>query len=114
MATIPVESYGHAVLLRLGGEQNEDVFNVLSQTVDHELEHKDVVDVVFEMSEVTFMDSAILEYFLDLQDRLAERFGRVRLANCSTNVLKILEITRTRNEFDIFEDIDSAVKSMNL
>lgn len=114
MATIPVESYGHAVLLKLSGEQNADVLDLVSQTVNHELEHEEVIDVVFDMSEVAFLDSAVLEYLLDLQDRLVERFGRVRFAHCGEEVKKILEITRLIHEFDIFEDVDSAVKSMGL
>ena len=110
--TIGAESYGHAVILNLKGDLTEDVLGPLRQAVDHQLADKQVIDLVFNLDEVPFIDSSCLEYLVDLQDSLAERLGQVRLARCDVNVRKILEITRLDSTFEIFEDLTEAVKAV--
>jgi anti-sigma B factor antagonist len=108
---VSAESYGHAVLLNLKGDLVEDALAAFQQTVDHQLAGKDVVDLVLNLQEVPFLDSISLEWLLDLQDHLAQRMGQVRLAKCSPDVRKILEITRLDSIFEIFEDIPEAIKA---
>lgn len=109
---IGVESYGHAVILNLKGELTEDSLEALRQAVDRELGGREVVDVVLNMEQVPFIDSAALEYLLELQDQLAERFGQVRLLQCDQNVGKILEITRLDTAFEVFEEVSQAIKAL--
>jgi len=111
---ITAESYGHAVILNLKGELTEDALGAFKQSVGHQLGGKDVVDLVLNCQDVTFIDSAGLEYLLDLQDQLAERLGQVRLAKCSQDVRKILEVTRLEPAFDLFEEIPEAIKATEL
>ncbi|MHC4985532.1 MAG: STAS domain-containing protein [Planctomycetota bacterium] len=108
---ISVENYGRAVVLNIFGDLNEDALSVLQETIMHHLQRKDVVDVVLNMAESPFMDSAVLEYLLDLQDSLCGTFGSIRFVNCDENVRSILEVTRLEHEFGLFEDIDEAVKA---
>jgi len=108
------ESYGHAVILNLKGEFGEDAVGTVRQAVEHQLESEDVVDVVFNLGAVGFIDSAALEYLMDLQDRLAERFGRVKIACPDENVKLILEFTRLLSVFEVFSETHEAVKSAAL
>lgn len=110
--SIQVESYGHAVILNLKGDLAEDTLGAFSQEVDRQLEGKEVVDIVLNMEAVTFVDSQALEALLDLQDRLAERLGQVRLVKCQDNVAKILEITALDSVFESFDDVNEAVKAL--
>jgi len=109
---IATESYGHAVILNLKGELTEDALGAVRQAVDHQLEPAEVVDVVFNLEGVPFIDSSGLEYLLDLQDRLAERFGQVKLVRPDDNVTLILEFTRLRSIFEIYKETHEAVKSL--
>ena len=109
--SITVESYGHSVLLNIKGELTEDTLAGFNQDVDRQLQDKDVIDLVLNMENVPFVDSNAMEYLLDLQDRLAERMGQVKLLRCDENVRKILEITRLESSFEIFKDIHEAVKT---
>ncbi len=111
--TTTAESYGHAVILNIKGELTEDSLDAFTQVVNHQLESgKDVIDLVLNMENVPFVDSASLEYLLDLQDRLAERLGQVKLVNCDEYVRKILEITRLETVFEICKDVTEAVKAI--
>ncbi len=109
---ITAESYGHAVILNLKGDLTEDSLGAIQQAVDHQLASKEVIDLVLNLENVPFMDSACLEYLMSLQDRLAERLGQVRLVKCDDNVRKILEITRLDSTFEIFNDPTEAVKAV--
>ena len=109
---ITAESYGRTVLLNINGELNEDAINALRQAVDHQMLSQDVVDIVLNMEQVPFIDSAVLEYLLDLQDTLIKRLGQVKLANCDENVTKILEMTRLNGDFELFSDVAEAVKTI--
>lgn len=107
--SIPVEDYGHAVILKPKGELTEDTLDSFKEAVDHQLEDEAVIDVIVDMEEIAFIDSNVLEYLLDLQDSLHEKFGQVRLARCDENVTKILEITRLDLVFETFSDTNDAV-----
>ena len=109
---ITVESYGHAVILNLKGELTEDAVSSLKEAVDHQLENPDVVDIAFNLETVPFVDSAALEYLLDLQDQLDERLGQVRLIQCDENVCKILEITRLDTVFELFDNVSQTVRAV--
>ena len=111
---IAAESYGHAVMLNLQGELTEDGLDAFSKAVDHQLEGKNVIDLVLNLSNVPFIDSAAMEYLLDLQDRLAEKLGQVKLAQPDENIRKILEITRLESAFEIYDDISQAVKALQV
>jgi anti-anti-sigma factor len=106
---VTAESYGHAVLLNLRGDLVEDTLAAFQQAVDHQLAAKDVVDVVLDLHEVRFLDSAALECLLDLQDRLVERLGQVRLVCCAPEVRTILAMTRLDATFEIFEQVPEAI-----
>ncbi len=109
---IQSESYGHAAILILEGELTEDSLGVFSQAVDHQLDNTDVVDLVLNMQKTPFVDSASLEYLLDIQERLNERLGRVKFVKVDEYLRKILEITRLDSVFEAFDDVPSAVKVM--
>jgi anti-anti-sigma factor len=111
---LTAESYGHAVILNLKGELTEDSLVALRQAVDHHLSEGEVVDLVLNLEQVPFIDSACLEYLLDLQDKLAEKFGQVKLTNCDSNVMKILEITHLTTNFETLRDVADAVKAIQV
>ncbi len=109
---IQVESYGHAVMLILKGELTADSLGAIRRAVDHQLKDQNVIDVLFNMEKVNFIDSAAMEYLLDLSDQLAERLGLIKLVKPNETVRKILEIIEMDATFEIFSDVPQAVKAI--
>lgn len=109
---IQAESYGQAVMLILEGELTEDSLEVTKRAVDHQLKNRNVIDVLFNMEKVHFIDSAAMEYLLDLSDQLAERLGQIKLVKPNETVRKILEIIEMEAMFEIFSDVPQAVKAI--
>ncbi len=108
---VKVESYGHALILNCRGELNADGLEAFSQEVEHHLTEQ-VNEVVLHCGEITFVDSAGLEYLLELQDRLAERLGQVTLTNLPESIATILQMTRLEGSFEIRADVSEAVKAI--
>lgn len=109
---ITAESYGHAVILVLKGDLTADSLDMFRQAVKHQLAETAIHDVVLNMEGVPFVDSAALEYLLDLQEQLAERLGQVKLLRVDENVAKILEMTRLDATFERFDQAAQAVKTL--
>lgn len=111
---ITAENYGHAVVLIVKGELIGDTLTAFRREVDKQLRDHEVVDIVLDLQAASAIDSEVLEYLLDLQDRLAEKFGQVKVARVQPPIRKILEITRLDTEFEIFEEPSQAIKVMQL
>jgi anti-anti-sigma factor len=109
---VSAETCGHAVILNPTGELTEDTLAAFSRVVAHQLAGDQVIDVLINLESVPFLDSAALEYLLDLQDKLAEKLGQVKLIKPDENVRKILEITRLSSTFETFDDLPAAVKAV--
>ena len=110
---ITAESYGHAVMLIVSGDLTEDSLAAFREAMQHQLDGKEVVDLVLNLEGVPFIDSACLEYLLDMQELLAERMGQIRLVRCDQNVKKILEITHLETTFEQCDRVDEALKAVH-
>jgi len=108
---IKSERYGQALILRCKGELTGDTLEVFAKEVKRQMADK-AADVVLSLEEVPFIDSAGLEYLLDLQDELMASGGQISLTNVDENVAKILEITRLDAGFEVLPDVVDAVKVM--
>ena len=109
---VTTERYGQAAILNCKGELTVDSVEAFKRVVEHQLEDNQVRDVVLNLQEAPFVDSAALEYLLDLQERLSERLGQVKLVGLDENLVKIFEITRLDNAFEHCPDVSEAVKTI--
>ena len=109
---VTAESYGQAVILNCKGELTADSLEAFRRAVDHQLAEQQVRDLVLNLEEVPFLDSASLEYLLELQATLAERLGQVKLARLDGNLRTIMEITRLESAFERYEDLSEAVRTV--
>lgn len=109
---ITAESYGQAVILNCKGELTADSLEAFRRAVEHQLAEEKVRDLVLNFEEVPFLDSAALEYLLELQAALADRLGQVKLARLDENLRKIMEITRLESAFERYDDLSEAVRTV--
>ncbi|MDP9175841.1 MAG: STAS domain-containing protein [Planctomycetota bacterium] len=67
--------------------------------------------VVVDLSGVPFVDSASLEALLDITDELGEGGQCLKLCAVNKVVRQVLELTEIDSHFDLYEDMNSAVRS---
>lgn len=67
--------------------------------------------MVLEMDRTELYDSAGLTALLDLQDKLREQGGNVKVSGLNDTGRKIFEVTRFDRRFDVFDSLIDAVSS---
>jgi anti-sigma B factor antagonist len=66
---------------------------------------------LFDLSEVDFIDSTGLGGIVACLKYISEANGVMKIANLQTKPRMIFEITRAYKIFDIFDDVETALKS---
>lgn len=107
---IKMRSYNDVTVVQLEGELDIESAEPFKKAVT-ELIDADRKGIVFDMSNVGFIDSAGLEQFLWVRDYCGQNHCQLRLAGLDENGLKIFEITRLADRFDHYGELAEAVKS---
>lgn len=105
------QEYEHICVLTLSGEYTSDDVDqfrrIINERIDTGAKH-----VLVDCQHLEFVDSAGLESWLRLRERLGEHSGQIRLVNPDENVVKILELTRLDKAFETHPTLESAVRSV--
>ncbi|MBT8484514.1 MAG: STAS domain-containing protein [Phycisphaerales bacterium] len=67
--------------------------------------------VVLDISVVPFVDSVVLEHLLDITEELGKTGQALKLSGANDVVREALELTDIASMFELFEDVNSAVRS---
>ena len=104
---LPTEVFGNVVVVHapeeLGGDQR-DSFAACVAGLDHG-------NVVLDLDDTETLDSKGLDAILEIQERLQEAGGGVKLATTNPMNRKIFEITRLDQQLEMFDSVVDAVKS---
>jgi anti-sigma B factor antagonist len=73
----------------------------------------DIQNVVLDLDGTESIDSKGLTALLNVQDRLREKLGDLKISANNSNNRKILELTRLDQQLEIFESVMDAVKSFH-
>lgn len=108
--SIQVSKYGEVTVLTpkddLIGEEVDTLRHRTSQCLDEQQRN-----VVLDCTGVGGFDSAALEALVDFQSSCESGLGAVKLCCLDATCARILEITRLGRRFEVFDDLESAVKS---
>jgi anti-sigma B factor antagonist len=72
-----------------------------------------VLALVVDLSEVTFVDSAVLKELLRAREELAGRGVRLLLAGSPHPLQRLLDLTRTSELFEHAPDVESAISRLS-
>lgn len=67
-------------------------------------------EIIFDFSKISFLDSAGLELLLQMYNELKKRGGALKLVHLDELCLDILKATQLINVFQIYENINKAIK----
>jgi len=108
---IETQNYNDISVVGLQGEFTHETLKPFEDAVSSVMASTQIAGIVLDMSKVTLMDSKILEYLLDLNDRCRENLRQLKLAGLDETCRKILEVTRLNRELDAYGEVAEAVKS---
>ena len=107
---IKATKLGVASYLAPDGALVEESLPSLAEAVRLERENG-TTDLVIDLRRVAFLDSAALEFMLDLATALRGAGGSLRLAAPSQVARDVLAITRIDQSISVYDDVESAGRS---
>ena len=107
---IKVTEKNDIAVVNLAGEIELYNSKALKATVD-DLMSQGRNRVLFELAEVSYIDSSGIGIFMDANTRLKEASGALKLANLSGKVLRIFQLTKLTRTFAIYSSEQEALAS---
>jgi anti-sigma B factor antagonist len=104
---LPTEIFGDVIVVHtpeeLGADQCDN-FEAYLPTLERH-------NVVLDMDSTEMIDSKGLTSLLNVQDKMRDMAGEVKIATGNLSNRKILEITRLDQQLEVFDSVVDAVKS---
>ncbi len=107
---INTQNYNDVTVIELQGELDNDVADGLKATITENVGAQRR-RLVLDMTNVNFIDGEGLELLLWIHQYCRQNRVQLKLAGLDENCVKILEITRLKDEFDCHAELAGAVKS---
>ncbi|RMD62112.1 MAG: anti-sigma factor antagonist [Planctomycetota bacterium] len=108
---ISAQNYEYVCVLTLSGECTADDVDQFNRVVNDRLEAGSK-HFLIDCEHLEFVDSAGLECWLRLQERISERGGQLRLIKPDENLSTVLRITRLDRAFKAHPSLEAAVRSV--
>lgn len=112
---IGVEYVENATIIRFTDEKilEEKDINSLQESIMSVIEQTEHINLILDFSNVKFLSSAVLGLLIRISKRIYEHDGRLRLCNIDPKIYEIFKITRLTKTFDIYKNVESAVKDLS-
>ncbi len=103
---------GNALVAVIGGEIDQYSAAYLRSKIDVEFELSGKQNLVLDLSDVGFMDSAGIGLIIGRAKNISALGGRIALAGAETKLKKILELGGVRRIAALYPDYRTAVEDM--
>jgi len=112
---ISVEYKDEATVVAFTDEKilEETDVRALREAVESVVEQAPGVHLVLDFRHVKFLSSAVLGLLIRVSKRVYEQEGQLRLCNIHPGIHEVFKITRLTNVFEIYEDVESAIRSFS-
>jgi anti-anti-sigma factor len=108
---IVTEDRGAVTILHLKGRLVLEDGDVVFRDAINELASRERINLVVDLAEVSYIDSAGIGVLIGRYLSLRRRSGDVKLANLTARSHRVMTITQLLDVFDCFDSIDEAVDS---
>lgn len=112
---ISVEYVDNATVVTFVDEKILEEMDIqsLKESIMSVVEEGGRINLILDFSNVRFLSSAVLGLLMRISKKVYEQEGSLKLCNISSRLYEIFKITRLNKIFDIFDDVDSAIKSLS-
>jgi anti-sigma B factor antagonist len=109
--TILTEDRDHVTVLHLSGRLVLEDGDAVFRDVVNALAARDRINLVVNLAEVSYIDSAGIGVLIGRYLSLRRRGGDMKLANLTARSHRVMTITQLLDVFDCYDSIDEAVDS---
>jgi anti-sigma B factor antagonist len=104
---LPTEVFGNVMVIHSPEELSVDQADLFTAYMTGQ-QHN---NIVLDLDNIESLDSAGLTALLDVQDKLREQQGDLKIATTNSINRKILEISRLDRQLEVFDSVIDAVKT---
>lgn len=109
---IDFQGSGKLLVVQLSGELDHHSAAEVRSKVDDRLDRMDIKKLVFDFSEVTFMDSSGIGVIIGRYKKLSIRSGVVCIANVSGSIKRIFELSGIFKIVKVYASVEEAIKDL--
>jgi len=112
---ISVEYGKNATIVGFTDEKilEETDIQALRESIMSVVEQAERINLVLDFGNVRFLSSAVLGLLIRISKRIYERDGQLKLCNIDPKIYEIFKITRLTKTFNIYKNVESAVRSVS-
>lgn len=100
------------LIVNMSGEIDHHTSQDIRNTIDEHIDRENAKNVIFDFSNVTFMDSAGIGIIIGRYKKVSPYGGKVAIAGARPHIKRMLEISGVLKICQMFESINETLISM--
>lgn len=100
------------LVVSLSGELDHHTAKDVKNLIEEVIKNRGVVNLVFDFTNLTFMDSSGIGVVIGRYKLVRSMGGKVTIVSPARNVSKLLSMSGINKIIEIFDDVDSALNSL--
>ena len=112
MLEITVTIKKTVLVVSLSGELDHHTAKDVKNLIEEVIKNRGVVNLVFDFTTLTFMDSSGIGVVIGRYKLVRSMGGKVTIVSPARNVSKLLSMSGINKIIEIFDDVDSALNSL--
>lgn len=109
---LTVDKNKNNLIVQLKGELDHHSTEDLRQKIEQEYEDHRINNIVFDLRNLTFMDSSGIGLIMGRYRNVIEKNGKVSIVNDNAYVEKMLKMSGLLNIINVYENIELAIQNM--
>ena len=105
---------GNALIIELQGELDDYMAKSIRDKLDYVLFRKDIKNIVFDLSKISFMDSAGIGLIIGRYKIIKPRQGKAIIVCDSEYTNRILKMSGVYSLFENYKNLEDALLSLNI
>ncbi|MBM7581350.1 stage II sporulation protein AA (anti-sigma F factor antagonist) [Caldicoprobacter guelmensis] len=102
----------HTLIIKMEGELDHHTADTVRERLDNMLEDPSIRHVVFDLSQLKFMDSSGIGVFIGRYKVVSQRGGTVSVAHVTPQINKVLEVSGLYRIIKRYNSIEEALASI--
>jgi len=100
----------NTLIVKIIGDLDDHVTSDLRENLDYALCKKEIKNLIFDLRELTFMDSSGIGLFMGRYKKVSSDNGKCAIISEDKQVIKILKMSGILSIFDLFNTLEEGIK----
>lgn len=109
---IKLSKKGTTLIIRIMEDMDHHSAQYLRQKIDNELVKATVKNIIFDFSNVNFMDSSGIGIIVGRYKNIKKLNGKAAIINANPKIMQIFEMSGILKIIPAYNDLDKAISSM--